>query len=83
MVNGVKTDVPSYQVSVGDVVAVRSNSRAITYFRDRTQMMQSGNVPAWLNVNLADMSGSMSTAPGREDIEIPLNEQLIVEYYSR
>lgn len=83
MVNGIKTDIPSYQVSVGDVIAVRSNSRTITYFRDRSQMMQSGNVPAWLNINLAEMSGSMSTAPSREDIEIPLNEQLIVEYYSR
>jgi small subunit ribosomal protein S4 len=46
-------------------------------------MMQSSNVAGWLNISLAEMSGSMVTAPGREDIEIPLNEQLIVEYYSR
>ncbi len=83
MVNGTKTDIPSFQVNVGDVVAVRTNSRAITYFRDRTQMMQGRNVPGWLNLSLVEMGGSMVTAPAREDIEIPLNEQLIVEYYSR
>ena len=82
-VNSTKTDIPSFQVSVGDVVAVRSNSRTNPYFRDRAQTMQSSNVPGWLNVNLSEMGGSMVTAPGREDIEIPLNEQLIVEYYSR
>jgi len=82
-VNGTKTDIPSFQVSVGDVIAVRSNSRAIVYFRDRTQVMQGRAVPGWLNITPSEMSGSMATPPGREDIEIPLNEQLIVEYYSR
>lgn len=83
-VNGRKTDIPSYLVSPGDVVSVRSSSRSKTYFKDRTQVMQ-GNVsaPAWLNLNLAEMSGSVVGEPSREDVEIPLNEQLIVEYYSR
>ncbi len=83
-VNGRKTDIPSYLVSPGDVISVRSSSRSKTYFKDRTQIMQ-GNVsaPAWLNLNLAEMSGSVVSEPSREDVEIPLNEQLIVEYYSR
>lgn len=81
-VNGTKTDIPSFHVNVGDVIAVRPNSRNLVYFRDRSQVMQSGNVPEWLNLNLAEMSGSMATAPSREDVEIPLNEQLIVEYYN-
>lgn len=83
-VNGRKTDIPSYLVSPGDVVSVRSSSRSKTYFKDRTQVMQ-GNVsaPAWLSLNLAEMSGSVVGEPSREDVEIPLNEQLIVEYYSR
>ncbi|MCC6166775.1 MAG: 30S ribosomal protein S4 [Caldilineaceae bacterium] len=82
-VNGRKTDIPSYQVSVGDVISVRGSSRESVYFKDRSQIMQSNRVPAWLNVNLAAMSGSVLAEPGREDVEIPLNEQLIVEYYSR
>ena len=81
-VNGVKTNIPSFQVNVGDVIAVRPNSRTLVYFRDRAQVMQSANVPAWLNVSLAEMNGSMVAMPGREDVEIPLNEQLIVEYYN-
>ncbi|MCB0043905.1 MAG: 30S ribosomal protein S4 [Caldilineaceae bacterium] len=83
-VNGRKTDIPSFQVTPGDVVAVRSGARDLTYFKDRAQIMQ-GNIgaPAWLSLNLAGMNGSMVNEPGREDIEIPLNEQLIVEYYSR
>lgn len=82
-VNGKKTDIPSFQVRVGDVVAVRSSSRNQVYFRDRTQIMQGNRIPAWLNLDLSAMSGSIASNPGREDIEIPLNEQLIVEFYSR
>lgn len=82
-VNGRKTNVPSFLVQVGDVVTVRASSRDKAYFRDRAQLMQSGKPPAWLAVNLPMMSGTVQAAPSREDIEIPLNEQLIVEYYSR
>jgi small subunit ribosomal protein S4 len=83
-VNGHKTDIPSFLVNVGDVVAVRENSRNSTYFKDRSQIMQgSRRTPAWLSLSVVNMSGSMVNQPTREDIEIPLNEQLIVEYYSR
>lgn len=81
--NGRKTDVPSALVSVGDVIAVRTSSRSSVYFKDRSQLMQGRRTPAWLNVNLTEMGGSVVSAPAREDVEIPLNEQLIVEYYSR
>ncbi len=82
-VNGRKTNIPSFQVAPGDVIKVRDNSRVMTYFKDRAQVLQSVRIPAWLNLSLANMSGSMVAAPTREDVEIPLNEQLIVEYYSR
>lgn len=82
-VNGRKTNIPSYIVNVGDVISVRSNSQSKVYFKDRAQIMESGRVPDWLTVNLTNMSGSVQAEPSRENIEIPLNEQLIVEYYSR
>jgi small subunit ribosomal protein S4 len=82
-VNGRKTDIPSYLTSVGDVVQVRATSQNKTYFKDRAQVMQSNRAPGWLSLNLMNLSGSVQSEPGREDIEIPLNEQLIVEYYSR
>jgi small subunit ribosomal protein S4 len=81
-VNGRKTDIPSYLVNSGDVISVRTVSRTKGYFKERTQVMQ-GNAPAWLSLNLAEMSGSVVGEPSRENVEIPLNEQLIVEYYSR
>jgi small subunit ribosomal protein S4 len=84
LVNGTKTDIASFQVKIGDIVTVRPSSRSSVYFKDRAQLMQGiRNVPGWLNLTLSDMSGSMVNNPSREDIEIPLNEQLIVEYYSR
>lgn len=83
-VNGRKTNIPSFLVSPGDQIAVRANSRNKGYFKDRAQLLQGGKtVPAWLNLNANDMSGAVLSDPSREDVEIPLNEQLIVEYYSR
>jgi small subunit ribosomal protein S4 len=81
--NGRRTDIPSAMIKPGDVVGVYGTSRALTYFKDRSQIMQRARVPAWLTVSLADMKGTVLSAPAREDIEIPLNEQLIVEYYNR
>jgi len=84
LVNGQKTDIPSFLVSTGDTVTVSETSRNMTYFKDRSQIMQRmGKSPAWLNLSAVSLSGSVVNQPGREDIEIPLNEQLIVEYYSR
>jgi small subunit ribosomal protein S4 len=83
-VNGRKTDIPSFQVSIGDVISVRQSAVSKIYFKDRAQLMQSGaRIPNWLRLNLAGMSAEVLANPAREDTEIPLNEQLIVEYYSR
>jgi len=82
-VNGRKTDIPSFLTNVGDVIQVRANNQSKTYFKERSQVMQTNRVPGWLTLNLMTLSGSVQAEPGREDIEIPLNEQLIVEYYSR
>jgi small subunit ribosomal protein S4 len=83
-VNGRKTNIPSFQVSVGDVIHVRQSAQSKTYFKDRTQLMQgAAKTPAWLKFNFAGMTAEVVGNPAREDVEIPLNEQLIVEYYSR
>ncbi len=83
-VDGRKTDIPSFQVAIGDVITVRTSARSKTYFKERAQFMQSSSsVPNWLRMSVVDMKGEVLGTPAREDIEIPLNEQLIVEYYSR
>lgn len=81
--NGRKTDIPSAMLKAGDVITVHPGSRSTTYFKDRAQLMVGGRVPAWLSVSQADMKGTVLAAPAREDVEIPLNDQLIVEFYSR
>lgn len=83
MLNNRKTNIPSALVSPGDVVSVRPESQRRTYFKDRRQNIDDRRVPGWLKLDSANLSGRIMNMPAREDIDISLNEQLIVEYYSR
>jgi len=82
-VNGRRSDVPSMLVSQGDVVAVRSGSRGRTYFKDLSAVAEDRTVPPWLSRELKTLSGSVIRLPERSEIDSNLQEQLIVEYYSR
>ena len=82
-VNGRRTDVPSMNVKVGDVIAVREGSRDTTYFKDLASLAETRNIPAWLGRDLKELSGNILRLPERAEIDGNLNEQLIVEYYSR
>jgi small subunit ribosomal protein S4 len=82
--NGHKVDIPSLLVAAGDVITVREKSRNSNYFKDRMQLMQGAvTTPVWLTLSVADQRGTVGRVPAREDIVVELNEQLIVEYYSR
>ncbi|MCI0396807.1 MAG: 30S ribosomal protein S4 [Chloroflexi bacterium] len=81
--NGRKTNIPSAQVSVGDVVAVRPESLKRTYFKGLRQNLDERRVPRWLTLDPKNLSAKVVHLPTREDIDVSLNEQLIVEYYSR
>jgi small subunit ribosomal protein S4 len=82
-VNGRRSDVPSMLVSQGDVVAVREGSRGRTYFKDLSAVAEDRTVPPWLSRELKTLSGSVIRLPERSEIDSNLQEQLIVEYYSR
>jgi small subunit ribosomal protein S4 len=82
-VNGRRTDVPSMLVKPGDVVEVREGSRRRTYFKVLADVADSRTAPSWLSRDVASLSGKMIQVPTRQDIDAKLNEQLIVEYYSR
>jgi small subunit ribosomal protein S4 len=82
-VNGRRTDVPSMLMAEGDTVSVREGSRKRTYFKDLAAMAEDKNVPAWLSRDLNTLSGTVLRLPERGEIDSNLNEQLIVEYYSR
>lgn len=84
-VNGRKTNVPSFTVKVGHIIGVRSQSRNRTYFRN---LVDSGELsryrpPDWLTLNAQELTGEVIALPRREDAEPGINEQLIVEFYSR
>ena len=83
MVNGRRTDVPSMLVAQGDVVAVREGSRGRQYFKDLTAVAEDRNIPAWISRDLKSLSGTVIRLPERSEIDSNLQEQLIVEYYSR
>ena len=82
-VNGRKTNIPSFRVKVGDVIAVRPESRRRTYFKGLAEEIEVDRVPKWLQVDPENLAGKVIALPEREDIDIRLNEQLVVEFYSR
>lgn len=81
--NGRKTDIPSAEVREGDVVAVRPQKRESEYFAVAKEGLTEKLVPRWLALDPGDLSGRVVRLPSREDIDTPVNEQLVVEFYSR
>ena len=81
-VNGDKVDIPSYLVSAGDVVAVKEKSKSSNKFRSLAENFK-GSVPNWLTVDMEKMEGTVVSLPTREDIALPISENLIVELYSK
>ena len=82
-VNGRRTDVPSMLLKDGDMVAVRDGSRALEYFKGLGDLADARTSPSWLNRDTKGLSGAIQRLPERAEIDGSLNEQLIVEYYSR
>jgi small subunit ribosomal protein S4 len=84
MVNGRKTDIPSYQTRPGDEVTVRPQSRENEYFKTVAELLKTRRAPDWLILNANELSGRVVSEPSRDQIDIPpINEALIVEFYSR
>lgn len=82
-VNERRTDVPSMLLREGDAVAVREGSLALEYFKGLGEQADTRTSPGWLNKDTKQLSGSLQRLPERAEIDSILNEQLIVEYYSR
>ncbi len=82
-VNGKKVNIPSYQVSVGDEIAVREKSNKLTVIEGAREFSSHQPAPTWLAMDRDKLSGRIQALPKREDINLPVNEQLIVELYSK
>ncbi len=81
LVNGSKVDIPSYQVSVNDVVSICDKSKATEKFKVFAENPKT--LPNWLTANPENFEGTVIAEPSREDIDAPINETLIVELYSK
>ena len=83
IVNGRRTDIPSMLLRGGDELSVRESSRKLTYFKNLADLVEKRNAPAWLERDAKTLAGKIGRLPERSEIDGILNEQLIVEYYSR
>lgn len=82
LVNGKKIDIPSYAVSVGDVLSLREKSRNNEMFRDNFLSNSTASLP-YLSKNEAEFSGKLERLPNREEIPIQIDDHLVVEFYSK
>jgi small subunit ribosomal protein S4 len=83
VVNGKKVDIPSYVIRIGDIVEVKEKSRKIQSFGDALDAVVRRGVPQWLDLEKENLKGVVKAFPEREDLTTPMQEQLIVELYSK
>ncbi len=82
-VNGRKTDIPSFIAKPNDMISVRERSKGLEYFKTRALLLEQKGVPTWLRLDVNAMTGNVLTLPTRTDLELPFDEQMVVEYYQR
>ena len=82
-VNGKCVNIPSYLCKAGDVIEIREKSKSLQRYKDIVETTGGRLVPNWLDVDLEGLKGTIKNLPTREDIDVPVNEMLIVELYSK
>ena len=82
-VNGKRLDIPSALVSIGDVVTVAEKSQSNAFFKELAENYNTLSVPAWLEADASNLAGKVTRFPNREEIDVPVSEQAIVELYSK
>ncbi len=82
-VNGKKVNIPSYRVSKGDTISVKEKSRKIPIIVEMLEKSTEGMIPSWLQLNKEEFKGVVAEMPKREDISTPINDNLIIELYSK
>jgi len=82
-VNGRKVNIPSFQCKVGDEIAIREGSKSIVILEEAKNFASGQRSVTWIDINRDNLSGKILSLPKREDVNLPVNEQLIVELYSK
>ena len=83
LVNGKCVNIPSYSIKAGDKIEIREKSKSLQRYKDIVAVTEGRLVPAWLDADLETLSGTVTELPLREQIDVPVNETLIVELYSK
>ena len=83
LVNGKRVQIPSYLVKAGDVIEIREKSRSLQRYKDILEVTGGRLVPEWIEVDQEALKGTVKNLPSREMIDVPVNEMLIVELYSK
>ena len=83
LVNGKAVNIPSYLCKAGDVIEVREKSKSLQRFKDITEVTAGRTTPEWVEVDAENLKGTIKELPNREQIDVPVDEMLIVELYSK
>ena len=83
LVNGKAVNIPSYQVKAGDVIEVREKSKSLQRYKDILEVTGGRLTPEWIDVDQEALKGTVKSLPTREMIDVPVDEMLIVELYSK
>ena len=83
LVNGKCVNIPSYLVKAGDVIEVKEKAKSSQRYKDALEVTAGRLVPAWLDVDQENLRGTVKELPSRDEIDVPVNEMLIVELYSK
>ena len=83
LVNGKQINIPSYQVKPGDVIEIKEKYKSAQRYKDILEVTGGRLIPAWLDVDQENLRGSVKEYPTRDEIDVPVNEMLIVELYSK
>ena len=83
LVNGKQVNIPSYLIKAGDVIEIREKSKSLQRYKDILEVTAGRLVPEWMDVDQEALKGTVKNLPTREMIDVPVNEMLIVELYSK
>ena len=83
LVNGKKVNIPSYLIKAGDVIEITEKAKSMQRYKDIAEVTGGRLVPEWMDVDLENFKGTIKNLPTREMIDVPVNETLIVELYSK
>ncbi len=83
LVNGKQVNIPSYLIKAGDVIEIREKSKSLQRYKDIVEVTGGRLVPEWMDVDLENFKGTIKNLPSREMIDVPVDEMLIVELYSK